>query len=421
MHQTTKRRLLKTRSAFVSAKSLTALTVAVAAAMPASLFALGVQVPDQDAFAIARGNAFVATADNPSAIYYNPAGISQLHGVNFRVGGYGILINDHFEGDGTSVNTKQRLQGLPEFYATAEIPKVPLTFGLGFYAPFGLGLEWPNNAPFLVSPNFPKKGTLEYLTINPVLAYKPIKSLSISAGPTFNHAESELQFLPFGSTVNNFRFRGRDNDVGFNAGILWHPLKKHSFGITYRSETTMNLQGHADTDIPVLYPGPFTEAATSRFAFPQDVAFGYSYRPNRKWNLELDADWTDWSRLNDLTLHQSAPGGNQIVPLNWQSSWRFGFGATRYFRHGWHVSGGYAFSENSVPSDNFNPIVPDSDRHVFSVGVGRKYRHISWDVTYQLAYGPERTISDQVGFNAAANGNYTYLSHALALSAGYHF
>src|SRR5205807_7497860 len=47
---------------------------------------LGSRIPNQDAAAIARGNAFVATADNPSAMYYNPAGISQLQGQNIQVG-----------------------------------------------------------------------------------------------------------------------------------------------------------------------------------------------------------------------------------------------------------------------------------------------------------------------------------------------
>ncbi len=48
--------------------------------------ALALRVPNQDASAIARGNAFVATADNPSAIYYNPAGITQLEGQNIQAG-----------------------------------------------------------------------------------------------------------------------------------------------------------------------------------------------------------------------------------------------------------------------------------------------------------------------------------------------
>src|SRR6266516_8169810 len=54
--------------------------LAAVLALPAGALALGVRIPNQDPVAIARGNAFVATADNPSAIYYNPAGISQLQG-----------------------------------------------------------------------------------------------------------------------------------------------------------------------------------------------------------------------------------------------------------------------------------------------------------------------------------------------------
>jgi long-chain fatty acid transport protein len=419
LQPTNKSFVLDKTAARFSTKSLVALSLGLVSIIPTQSFALGIRLPDQDAFATARGQAFVATADNPSAIYYNPAGISQLHGINVRVGGYGIFLNDRYEGNGTSVNTRQRLQGIPQLFVTAEIPHVPLTVGLGLYSPYGLGLEWPENAPFLTSPNIAQKGQIEYLTLNPVLAWKPHKTLSISAGPTFNYAETDLRFTPFGAP-NSVDFHGRDDDMGYNIGILWHPLKKHSFGVSYRSVTTMNFAGHADTKIPAVLPGPVTESANARFAFPQNVAFGYSFRPNKKWNLEVNADWTDWGRLNTLSLKQ-AQLGTTTVPLNWQSSWFYEFGATRYFKHGWHVSGGYIYSENSVPSANFNPAVPDSDRHIFSIGVGKKYKHLSWDATYQCAYGPERTVDDQVGFNAPANGKYTYLSHALALSVGYHF
>jgi long-subunit fatty acid transport protein len=67
---------------------LLALMISGALAMKAS--ANGFGLADQDAFATARGEAFVATADNPSAIYYNPAGITQLEGNDLRGGIYGI-------------------------------------------------------------------------------------------------------------------------------------------------------------------------------------------------------------------------------------------------------------------------------------------------------------------------------------------
>src|ERR1043166_4392819 len=62
------------------------LLIAIVSLAPISTMGLGSRIPNQDAEAIARGNAFVATADNPSAMYYNPAGITQLEGQNFQVG-----------------------------------------------------------------------------------------------------------------------------------------------------------------------------------------------------------------------------------------------------------------------------------------------------------------------------------------------
>ena len=56
------------------------LATIILCATTSTLWAGGFRLPDQDAFATARAEAFVATADNPSAIYYNPAGISQLEG-----------------------------------------------------------------------------------------------------------------------------------------------------------------------------------------------------------------------------------------------------------------------------------------------------------------------------------------------------
>src|SRR3989442_15758387 len=61
-------------------KTNTAVFLALLLASAASVCALGIRIPNQDAEANARGNAFVATADNASAIYYNPAGITQLKG-----------------------------------------------------------------------------------------------------------------------------------------------------------------------------------------------------------------------------------------------------------------------------------------------------------------------------------------------------
>ena len=92
------------------------------AAGPSPVFGLGMAVPDQDAFATARGNAFVATADDPAAVFYNPAGISQLEGVNVSAGAYGIVYDDRYTGPKNSVNSQTSWSALPQVFRPIACP-----------------------------------------------------------------------------------------------------------------------------------------------------------------------------------------------------------------------------------------------------------------------------------------------------------
>src|ERR1700744_3971750 len=99
------------------------LFAALVCACPHTGFSLGFRIADQDADATARGDAFAATADNPSAIYYNPAGITQLEGSQALLGSYAISLKEKVSLDTpgptsnfASVDTK--LQVAPQGYVT---------------------------------------------------------------------------------------------------------------------------------------------------------------------------------------------------------------------------------------------------------------------------------------------------------------
>jgi long-chain fatty acid transport protein len=374
---------------------------------------LGIRLADQDAEATARGNAFVATADNPSAIYYNPAGITQLPGVQLRAGVYAVTPGSQYRSNfGVQADTVSRWNAAPQVYATWSPEDRAISLGLGVYAPYGLSLEWPETTGFGI---LAIKGRITYLTVNPVAAVQIHPRLSIAAGPTFNYSDTELvQRNPFGPLL---QFKGDGADYAFNAGVRWQPHDQHVLGVSYRAATSVNYEG---TVAGFLSPAP--SGAAAKFEFPQHVVLGWSYRPTPAWNIEFNADWTDWDRLDTVTLREQS-GIPLALPFNWRSSWFYEWGLTRQLPKGYFVSGGYIFSENSVPDSSFNPVVPDSDRHIFSVGVGRKAKHWSWAVSYQAAYGPIRTVS---GSNSpappvTADGRYESLSHALALSVGYSF
>jgi long-chain fatty acid transport protein len=395
--------MLRTNSQTRIAGIAAALVLGVVAG-PKPVFGLGLTIPDQNAFATARGNAFVATADNPSAVFYNPAGISQLDGVNLSAGAYGIVTDDRYSGPAGSLNSKTQWSAVPQFFSTYSLSNYNLTLGLGTYSPFGLRMEWPGNAPF-----GQQTGEITYLTASPIIAYQIMPWLSIAAGPTVNFSEAEMQNA-------FFRVHGTATDVGYIAGVLVQPSVQHSIGITYHSATEMNYNGHETL-------GPYTAAGSADFHFPESVAAGYSYRPTEKWNFETDATWSDWSGLKSVPIVSPLPG-SPTLHFNWRPSWMLDAGMTRYLANNWRVSGGYIYSENSVPSSSFNPVVPDSDRHVFSVGVGKRYGHFSWDAAYQFAWGPPRAVSGDTNpgfYPGSVNGKYEFLSHAFTVNFGYHF
>jgi long-chain fatty acid transport protein len=417
--------------------SIQLLLTAALVLMPFTASANGMRLPSQDAFATARGEAFVATADNASAIYYNPAGIAQLEGINARVGIYGIYLDPMFTppppADTNTYHIENKLAAVPQFFGTwapAKLP-LPLSFGLGMYAPYGGNLKWPQDTGFRAVAT---EASLTFLAFNPVLAVELARNFSIGAGLTVNYGTIELgQGLlrtetPF---ANVFRFTGDAWSVGYNLGALWQPHRRVSLGASFRSSTSMTMEGHTEImQQPII---PSTErVAQADFTFPLNVIAGISFRPTPKWNLEFNADYTDWSSFGTVTIEQASPPfpirDRVPVTLQWQGSWMYEFGATRYFNNRWQVSAGYAFNENSVPDRYYTPLAADLDRHFFTAGAGFRGKRFDADLTYQFGYGPGRTVTGStpsstpgrfVGQNA--DGTYDFLSHAVFVTVGMHF
>jgi long-chain fatty acid transport protein len=402
-----------------------AVAMLVVALQPPSLFGLGVRIPNQDAEAIARGNAFVASASNPSALYYNPAGIAQLEGHNFRLGSLNYIgITSQYEPPGSGgTETEFEIVPVPHFYYAFSPKKSPLSYGLGVYAPFGLGVEWPEDSGFR---SIAIESRLLYITVNPVLAYELHETLAVAMGPTINYSKAKLRQgigLPpiLGGVPNDeFEFEGDDFGYGFNAGIRWQPHQQWAFGANYRSASCMSYEG--DSELKPYAPATDT---TVEVEFPQIVSAGVSFRPTPSWNIEVAVDWTDWNSVDTLVFEGAVnplTGQNITLPLNWHSSWFYHFGATHQWQNGYFASLGYFFSENSTSDEDFTPYVPDTDLHVGSLGGGYHGKHWSWALAGQIITGPWRTVSDTSPnplTGESANGRYRFIVPAVTLSVGY--
>src|SRR5437867_1391730 len=127
------RGLLVPEHSTVKTKTAVFLILGLLLAATASVCALGIRIPNQDAEANARGNAFVATADNPSAIYYNPAGITQLKGHMLQAGALAYLnvYTDYQSADGARTENDPEIIPVPQLHYVFSPEGSPFAFGLG--------------------------------------------------------------------------------------------------------------------------------------------------------------------------------------------------------------------------------------------------------------------------------------------------
>ena len=379
-----------------------------------SAHASGTRVGLKDAFATGRGNAFVATADNPSAVYYNPAGLTQLDGQRLSAGIYDVALKSDYTSAAGNASMDDAYQAVPQIFFSSKTAGEPWALGVGIYAPFGLSTEWANASPLRT---FALKNKQTYLTFNLSGAYQVSPELSLGGGLTYNKVTTDLRRAigVFGPN-DLFRFKGDGHAYGFTLGALWKPATQHSFGLSYQSRTTVKMSGITDT-IPLITGEP----STATFAFPDVVIAGYSYRPTPEWNFEVNLDWTNWDRLNTVTIAKAS--GAVPLAFNWKSGFFYEVGVTRYLPGGWNFSAGYFYTENSVPDATYTPAVPDSNRSFYCLGAGYDAGHFAVNLAWHYADGGTRTVTGSPPslIGATADGTYRNSLNAFALSVDVRF
>ena len=222
------------------------------------------RIQGQGTAASGMGNAFSAQADDPSALHYNPAGMTQLHGVEFMTGVLlsGGTTNFTSPTGVTATGDRNGSVAWPppgHLYITANLKDLgvtalgDLTAGIGLTVPFGSLTRWPNDGPFRTATTF---NTLPLLDIKPTLAYKLTDDLSIGLGAdiyTFSglfgegHVERKSVWpggggIPAGSQVELF---GRDTAAGFNASLLYTASTKCGWQAAGQHRNRLPQSGHA--------------------------------------------------------------------------------------------------------------------------------------------------------------------------------
>ncbi len=360
------------------------------------------RIQGQGAAAAGMSNAFAAQADDPSALHYNPAGMTQLQGIQLMAGALASGGSTDFTSltGATARGDRNGSAAWPppgHTYITANLKSLGVTVlgdlsvGIGLTAPFGSLTRWPNDGPFNTATTF---STLPLLDIKPTVAYKVTESLSLGLGAdiyTFSgligEGQVEKQFIspgapafPLAPAGSKMELSGKDTAAGFNASLLYTALRNAdgkplaNIGIVYRSQATLHLSG------ALLANGAKVSDADATLVLPQVITGAIAIWPvrtsEREWKLEVDVDYVGWKSVRNLDV-ALANGVTIPQPQNWRSTYAVMLG-TEYkwlaleSLPNWEVAlrGGYTNQQNQMPDLSYDPGIPSADLHVVGGGIG---------------------------------------------------
>jgi long-chain fatty acid transport protein len=425
------------------------LVVGLLACVLAPTLALGdgFRLLDQGAAATGQGAAFSAQADDPSALHYNPAGMTQLPGLQVYLGTTFLSLATSFSSasGGTARGGTGGVANPPpsNAYITASLKDLgltalgDLTLGIGVAAPFGLQMSYPTDSPLATVTT---DASLPLFDIKPTAAYRLTPWLAVGAGldiytfsNLFGDGQAERKRLagpewaplgiPPGAVLET---NGTDTAVGFNLSALVTPWRnadgkpRLNVGLVYRSQATLNLTGD------FLVNGVKVAGARAELNLPWVLTGAVAWWPlrdeRREWKVEVDADYVDWSSLKNLDVKLSN-GLTLPFPENWWSTYTVMLGTEYRWLAlagfpGWEVAAraGYIYSATPVPSKTFDPAVPDANYNTIALGLGFLCRAParllgflpcgtdragSWapkalglDLAYQLVLYDQRTITN---------------------------
>lgn len=364
-----------------------------------------------------------ATLD-PSTIYFNPASMSGMDGQQFSAGLHIVLPSTEFSGTGTFTNTGTALDGNPfqvsgngsggDAGTTGIVPHLAyvrqiddkLSAGITINVPFGLKTEYD---PGWAGRYSALESEITTININPALSYQVNQTTSIGVGISAMYAELRLKnAIDYGLLTQTAPGRLASDitaqmDVddwgyGFNVGVLFEPSDATRIGIAYRSEVDVDMTGSVTT--------LSSQGAQTSTDLPSTMTFSLTHDLNDKWTVMGDVTWTKWSNQDALVANLQ-DGSANIIPLQWDDTYRVAAGASYSYNDRLTLRGGIAFDETPVPSESYRiASLPDEDRVWLTIGAGYKLSDkVSFDFGYAHLFIDDTRIENEDAANTGIPGS----------------
>jgi long-chain fatty acid transport protein len=360
-----------------------ALVLGVAVCTPSWVQAAGFSLLEQTGSGIGDSYAgSAASADDASAMFFNPAALSLLSSPQVALALHGIDIETKFHDKGSTLPLAG-LGALPSGSTRDDAGDIlplgnayfawPLNeriaFGFAVNIPFGLKTEYDD--PW-VGRFQGIKSELTTVNANPAVSFKLNDLVSLGFGANYQHAHAELtNAVMLGpATEGRARVDASDDTWGWNAGAIFTLPSATRIGVSYRSQMVYSLSG--DTKVSTLTGLPIAAVSGPTeigITFPDSASLSVAQPLNEALELRGDVSWMNWSKIGTVFATNTATGlPRDVLHFGFRDTTRVALGLDYKRNEQWSFRAGTAWDESPVTDDVRTVRLPDNDRWWLSVG-----------------------------------------------------
>jgi long-chain fatty acid transport protein len=413
--------------------------------LPGLTFGAGFALFEHGNRGMAMAGAMTGLADDASAVYWNPAGlVFQQDKGKQLVGGFTLIAPEQdFTGEspfpGTGYTASQESQLFYPLHSYFVMPINPNTsLGFGLLTPFGLGTHWDEDyAGRFLS----KRANLMTFDFTGVISLRATDNLAVAVGVDYVVGTIDLTrqagiFDPFSQRVvdvgqAHLYTDGFGNSAwGWNASFLAKLGGGWTFGGRYRSGFKIDFEGEGsftqystgnpELDAIVAATLPFDENVPieTYIDFPDVWHVGLAWS-NETWTVAASYGSMGWSSFQELPVtFTTRPDLSSTVLELYEDSNQYRIGLEYRASENLAFQAGYLFDETPQPIESMSPLLGDTDRPGYSVGISVGSRRIRTDIGYlYIPMDNRSTEGIQLdGYNGSYEGNAHLLGATLTLS-----
>jgi long-chain fatty acid transport protein len=363
-------------------------------------------VRQQSAYGQGSSFAGIAAGGSLSSIFWNPANLSDVQGIEIEAVGTGILGDVDVKLDpepqlgfpGSNEGNIAEYALAPAGYAAYRLNDL-VVLGVGINSPFGLVTNYDDDS-ILHQTGVAGKSDAFSLTVNPVVSVEATDWLAFALGAQIQYFDARLTRQALGplgiSTV-----KGDDVGFGLTAGIKVAPLPGTEIGLGYRSFIDHELDGTLETtnagDFDVKYDG---------VNLPDILTLGIRQRIINRFRIMAGAEWSNWSRFDTVEV-EGGPAPIEL-PFEYDDSWFFSAGGEFDVTQQVTVRAGIGYELGPIHDNVRSYRLPYSDGLHLSGGASyRLNERFSFDIGYGFVAVEDMDILAADAGGPDANGPFS--------------